>query len=182
MLSLMWRLKRDQHCFMVKTTWWFSYYKTQRLCLTCLFLTASLQQLLLLKLTLLGSSLGFWHTLLPGSPFVLFIVFLSTYFMCLSSFFLNGGSLMFCLWLSLPSSLRILPSLISLYFDGFDCHSVWTVTVKTVNYRVPPVRQPRLTYHLTDVTAIFSLLDETTELPCMVGSKIYLRYPRPHSK
>ena len=53
------------------------------------------------------SSLGFWHTPLPGASSTLFIVFFSTYFICLLPFSSRWDSPRFCLWLSL---------LLSLYF------------------------------------------------------------------
>lgn len=89
---------------MVKATWWFPYYKTQRLCLTGLSFMASAAINAVETLTLRGSSLGFWHTPCPGSLSAPFIVFLSTYFTCLSSFSWMGdppGSVSGFLFLSL---------------------------------------------------------------------------------
>lgn len=130
-------------------------------------------------LTLRGSLLGFWHTPCPGSPSAPFIVFLSTYFTCLSSFSWIGdppGSVSGFLFLSLFTHSPF-SHLSLIWWLQLSLH----VESHSENCQLPSTSAVLATFNVSShLTPIFFLLDEEAE--ALVSSKIYPRYPRPHSK
>lgn len=120
------------------------------------------------------SSLGFWHTPLPGVSSTLFIVSFFSLFYLSSSFFLKMRSPRCCLWLSLLLSLYfsfLLPLANLMVPAVFPCG--WSQGKLSIT-EYPTISKTLFTHHLTDLTPIFCLSGEEAE--SQGGSKTHPRY------